>query len=52
MEVKLPGGLLEYICKRNYFPKFVQLDFMIDVMTEDKILTAAEYAGRYFTQRT
>lgn len=48
----LKPAFLEYIWKREDFPKADRLDFMIDVMTHDTSLTAVEYAGRFFTEGT
>jgi hypothetical protein len=45
-------ALLEYIWQRNDIPKILRLDFMVDVMKNDKHLMVCEYAGRYFTQGT
>jgi hypothetical protein len=45
-------GILEYTWNRNDIPSLDRLDFMMSVMKSDHSLTAAEYAGRYFTQGT
>jgi hypothetical protein len=49
---QLKPAVLEYIWKRDDIPKLARLDFMMEIMKTDTSLTAAEYAGRYFTQGT
>jgi hypothetical protein len=46
----LRPGLLEYVWKRPDIKKIDEMDFMMEVMKKDKSLSAAEYAGRYFTE--
>ena len=41
-------ALIEYIWKREDFPRRERMAFLIDVMTQDASLKAVEYAGRYF----
>jgi hypothetical protein len=48
----LKPAILEYISHRNDISKLDLLDFLMSVMKNDPSLTAAEYAGRYFTQQT
>lgn len=45
-------ALLEYIWGRNDIPKYVRLEFLMEVMKTDSSLTVVEYAGRYFTAGT
>lgn len=49
---QLKPALLEYIWKRGDIRQIERLDFMMNVMQTDPSLTAAEYAGRYFTMGT
>lgn len=48
----LKPALLEYISNRPDIPKSERLDFLMNVLKSDSSLTAAEYAGRNFTQLT
>ena len=48
----LKPALLEYIWKRNDFPKKDRLSFMMNVMKTDKSLKVVEYAGIHFTSGT
>ena len=41
-------GLVEYIWRRQDFPKQQRMQFLIDVLQTDSSLKAVEYAGRYF----
>jgi len=43
-------AFIEYIWKREDFPKKDRMRFLFDVIQHDKSLKAVEYAGRYFTQ--
>jgi flagellar biosynthesis chaperone FliJ len=43
-------ALLEYIWKRNNIPKIDRLDFLVNVLRNEKHLMVCEYAGRYFTE--
>jgi hypothetical protein len=48
----LKPALLEYIWLRGDIQELDRLDFMMGIMKADTSLTAAEYAGRFFTQGT
>lgn len=42
------ASLLNFIWKRNDIPKKDRMQFLVDVLTEDKSLIATFYAGKYF----
>jgi len=43
-------ALIEYIWERQDIPKKDRMEFLVDVIRNDKSLTAVEYAGRFFSQ--
>jgi hypothetical protein len=46
----LKPALLEYVWKRQDFPKKDRMGFLVDVLQNEQSLNALEYAGRYFTE--
>lgn len=43
-------AFIEYVWKREDIPKKDRMEFLVDIIRNDKSLTAVEYAGRFFSQ--
>ena len=46
--VYMRPALIEFIWKRNDISKKERMQFLVDVIENDRSLTAVEYAGRFF----